>query len=247
MGAPELAALALAALLGSAAQSATGFGAALPVSPLAFALMPPANAVLTVEAFGLAQNLLVLLTRHGRLDIRRADAGLLVGAAIPGVLLGALIITHVSKPPMQLVVGMALLAAVLFRVHEPGRAPMLERRPAGALIGFLAGTLTTTIGINGPPLVIYLRARGFTLTELRDTLAVVFLTLSLIGIPNLVARGGSIPGVAILPIAAGLMIGHSLGVVAHNRLPVGRLERALEVVLTATALASIAGAAVALV
>lgn len=246
MDAPELAALALAALVGSAAQSATGFGAALPVSPLAFALMRPADAVLTIEAFGLAQNLLVLLTRHRRLRILRADAGLLVGAAIPGVLLGALIITHVSKPSMQLVVGLALLGAVLFRVHEPGRAPVLERRPAGALIGFVAGILTTTIGINGPPLVIYLRARGATLTELRDTLAAVFLTLSVIGIPNLVARGGSIPSIAILPIATGLVTGHALGVAAHQRVSVGRLERALEVVLTAAAVASVAAAAAAL-
>lgn len=219
-----------------------GFGIALPVSPVAFALLKPTDAVLTVEAVGLAQNLLVLLTRHRRLDIRGEDAVLLLGAAIPGVLLGALIITHVSKPPMQLVVGIALLVAVLFRVHEPGRAPVLQRRWAGAPVGLLAGALTTTVGINGPPLVIWLRARGVTLTQLRDTLAVVFLALSMVGIPSLAARGGSIPGIAIGPLAVGLLIGHVLGVTAHERVAVSRLERALAVVLAAAAVASIVAA-----
>jgi uncharacterized membrane protein YfcA len=246
LSAPELAALALAALVGSAAQSAMGFGIALPVSPVAFALLKPADAVLTVEAVGLAQNLLVLLTRHHRLHLRGADTVILLGAAIPGVLLGALIITHVSKPSMQLVVGIALLAAVLLRVHEPGRAPVLQRRSAGAPVGLLAGTLTTTVGINGPPLVIWLRARGVTLTELRDTLAVVFLALSMVGIPSLAARGGSIPLAAIGPLAVGLLIGHALGSTAHQRVAVSRLERALGVVLAAAAVASIVGAAVAL-
>lgn len=223
-----------------------GFGAALPVSPVAFALLRPADAVLTVEVVGLAQNLLVLATRHRRLEVRGADSALLLGAGIPGVLLGALIITHVSKPPMQLVVGAALLTAVLFRVHEPGRAPALQRRSAGAPVGLLAGILTTTVGINGPPMVIWLRARGATLTQLRDTLAVIFLILSLVGVPSLLARGGSIPTAALAPLGVGLLVGHVLGSLAHERLAISRLERSLAVVLAVAAVASIVGAAVAL-
>jgi uncharacterized membrane protein YfcA len=246
LNAAELAALGLAALVGSGAQSAMGFGAALPVSPVAFALLKPADAVLTVEVVGLAQNLLVLLTRHRHLDLRGADCALLLAAAIPGVLLGALIITHVARPPMQLLVGVALLTAVLFRVHEPGRAPLLDRRFAAAPVGLLAGILTTTVGINGPPMVIWLRARGVTLTQLRDTLAVVFLGLSLVGIPSLLARGGSIPPAAIGPLAAGLVLGHVLGSLAHQRVAISRLERSLAVVLTVAAGASIAGAVLAL-
>ncbi len=246
MTAPELAVLALAAFIGSAAQSATGFGVALPVSPVAFALLRPPDAVLTVEAVGLAQNVLVLLARHRRLDIRVADAVLVVGAAIPGVLLGALVITHVSKQAMQLVVGVAILAAVVFRMHEPGRVAILERRSTGVPVGLLAGILTTTIGINGPPMAIWLRARGVTLSQLRDTLAVTFMTLSLVAIPSLAARGGSIPVVAIMPLAAGLVVGHLLGITAHERVSESKLERVLVVLLTAAAAASICGAVVGL-
>jgi len=244
--APDLAALALAGLVGSAAQSATGFGLALTVAPVSFALLRPADAVLTVAAVSLTQNALVLLSRRRRLDVLLVDTGLLVAAAIPGLLLGALIVAHVSKPPMQLAVGVAITAALLLRLHQPGRLAVLQPRSTGAPVGLLAGILTTTVGINGPPLVIWLRARGATLTQLRDTLALIFLTLNLIAIPSLTTRGGSIPAAAILPTAAALLVGHVIGLTAHNRVSASRLDRALEVVLAAAAAASIIGAVTAL-
>lgn len=246
MTALQLLAIALVGVLGSAAQSATGFGVALPLSPVAFALVSPADAVLTVAAGSLMQNLLVLGTRHRRLAIRRKDAILLIVAAIPGLLLGAVVVSHASKAPMQLAVGVAILAAVLFRVHEPGRVAALVSRKIGGLIGLLAGFLTTTVGINGPPLVTWLRARDATFTQLRDTLAMIFLVLNMAAIPSLVSRGGTIPAVLVPALAAGLVVGHVLGLEAHNRLSTRALDRALATLLVAAAVASIVGAATAL-
>lgn len=246
MAATSILALIFAALVGSAAQSATGFGVALVFAPVAFALLGPADAVLTVAAVSLAHNLLLLLTRRRRLEVRLADAGVAIAAAIPGLLLGALIIAHVSKAPMQLAVGIAILAAVLLRAHQPGRLEALQPRVAGVPVGLLAGILTTTVGINGPPLVIWLRARGTTLTQLRDTLAIIFMTLNLIAIPSLTARGGSISAAVILPTAGGLLMGHLLGLTVHNRVSADKLDHALEAVLTVAAAASIIGAVTAL-
>lgn len=246
MAATSVLALALAALVGSAAQSATGFGIALALAPVAFAVLKPADAVLTVAAVSLAHNAVVLLTRRRGLHVRLADAGLLIAAAIPGLFLGALIVAHIPKSPMQLAVGLAILAAVVFRLHQPGRIAGLRRRVAGVPVGLLAGILTTTVGINGPPLVIWLRARGITVTQLRDTLAIIFMILNLIAIPSLTAHGGSIPAAAILPVAAGLLGGHVLGLTAHNRVSANKLDHALQAVLTAAAAASIIGALTAL-
>lgn len=246
MSAPELAALGLVALLGSAAQSATGFGVALPLSPVAFALLSPPDAVLTVAAASLMNNLLVLLTRHRRLAIRGSDAVLIIGAAIPGLLIGALVVSHAPKPPMQLAVGLAILAAILFRLHEPGRVAALASRGAGGAIGVLAGVLTTTVGINGPPLVTWLYARGATLTQLRDTLAIVFLTLNVAAIPSLAARGGTIPPVLIPALAAGLIVGHFLGVQAHHQLPQRALDRILVTILATAGFSSVIAALISL-
>lgn len=235
----DIVSLALAAILGSAAQSATGFGVALPVAPVAFALLSPADAVITVATTSLMHNLLVLSTRHRRLAVRTADAALLIAAALPGLVLGALIISHAPKAPMQLAVGLAILLAVLFRLHEPGRLTALASNLAGGLIGLLAGALTTTVGINGPPLVIWLRARHVTLTQLRDTLAIIFLALNLAAIPSIATQGGTIPTTLLPALATGLIIGHVLGLQAHQRLPTRTLDRALVAILITAAGASI--------
>jgi uncharacterized membrane protein YfcA len=242
MPAPDLLALSLAALVGSGAQSATGFGVALPLSPVAFALVPPADAVLIVAAASLMNNLLVLATRHRRLALQGRDAALLIATALPGLLIGAVVVSHAPKPPMQLAVGLAILAAVLFRLHEPGRLSAIASRRAGAAIGLLAGVLTTTVGINGPPLVTWLHARGTTLTQLRDTLAVIFLTLNLAAIPSLTTRGGTIPLVLAPALAAGLLVGHIVGLRAHRQLPDHALDRALVGVLTVAGLTSVIAA-----
>lgn len=237
--------LAVAAILGSAAQSATGFGVALPVAPIAFALLTPADAVITVATASLMHNLLVLATRHRRLAIRIGDAALLIGAALPGLILGALIISRTPKAPMQLAVGLAILLAVAFRLHEPGRLAALSSRAAALPTGLIAGTLTTTVGINGPPLVIWLRARHATLAQLRDTLALIFLTLNVAAIPSVAAHGGTIPRTLLPALAGGLIIGHALGLQAHQRLPTRTPDRALVAILITAAGASIIASATA--
>jgi len=244
MSALEILSLTLAAIIGSVAQTATGFGVALPIAPLAFALLTPADAVITVATASLMHNLLVLATRHQRLAIRAGDASLIIIAALPGLILGALIVSHAPKAPMQFAVGLAILLAVLFRLHEPGRLPALASRQAGVPIGLLSGALTTTVGINGPPLVIWLRTRHATLTQLRDTLAIIFLALNLAAIPSITAHGGTIPTEILPALAAGLTTGHILGLQAHQRLPTPALDRVLVVILITVAGASIFAGAI---
>jgi uncharacterized membrane protein YfcA len=239
----EALALAGAAFVGSTAQSATGFGVVLPLAPLMFAFEDPPSAVLTITIAALAHNLLVLATRHRRLTIRAADAALLIGAALPGLILGGLIVSHVSKPAMQLAVGAAVIAAVAARAHQPDRAAAINNRPAGAGIGLLAGTLTTTVGLNGPPLVIWLRARRAPFEQIRDTLAVVFLTLNLCAIPTLRTHDATTSTTTLAALAAGLALGHAVGLTAGKRLHVRTLDRATIALLLAAAGASIAAGA----
>lgn len=61
---------AAAAFVGAFVQSSTGFGFALLLSPAAFAVLDPVEAVMTLLVLGMALNLLVLFER-GRLDRER--------------------------------------------------------------------------------------------------------------------------------------------------------------------------------
>lgn len=236
----QLVALALAAFIGSTAQSATGFGVVLPLAPLLFAFEDPPDAVLTIAIAALTHNLLVLATRHRRLELRRRDALVLILAALPGLVLGALIVASLPKTTMQIAVGVTLLAALALRAHEPERARRLDNTPAGAAIGLLSGTMTTTVAVNGPPLVIWLRARGTTMIELRDTLAAIFLVLNCLAIPNVAARGGTTDAASLAALGCGLVAGHVSGLAASRRLSPATLERALLVLLVVAATSSIA-------
>src|SRR4051794_5055607 len=236
----EFIALALAAFIGGAAQSATGFGVVLPLAPLLFALEDPPDAVLTIAITALAHNVLVLVSRHRHLEVRARDAVLLVAAALPGLVLGALIVASLPKPPLQIAVGVAIRAALALRVHEPHRARRLATTPVGAATGLLSGTMTTTVAVNGPPLVIWLRARGATVAELRDTLAAIFFALNLAAIPSVAGRGGAAQAGTLAALGAGLVLGHASGLAASTRLSAATLDRGLLVLLFGAAATSIA-------
>lgn len=239
----ELAAIAAAAVIGAAAQSATGFGVALPLAPVLFAVAEPTDAVLMVLVGALGHNLLVLATRRRHLDLRRSDVAVLVAGAVPGLLIGSLLVTSLPKPAMQFAVGAAIALAVALRLHAPARAAGRQGPVTGAPVGFLAGLLTTTVGINGPPMVLWLRARGASIAQLRDTLAVVFLALNALAIPGVASQGGTVSTGALAALGAGLLVGHVAGMQAGTRLGSGRLEGALVALLVAAACASMAAGA----
>jgi uncharacterized membrane protein YfcA len=242
----ELAAIAAAAVIGATAQSATGFGVALPLAPVLFAIADPVDAVLMVLVAALGHNLLVLVTRHRHLDAPRRDVAILVAGALPGLVVGALLVTRLSKPALQFAVGAAIAVALALRIHAPAGEPKRQGWETGTPVGFVAGVLTTTVGINGPPMVLWLRAGGADFARLRDTLAVVFLVLNALAIPGVVSQGGSAPAGALAALAGGLVAGHVVGMQAGARVPSGRLESALTALLVAAACASMAAGASAL-
>ena len=172
----------MAALVGAAVQSASGFGFALVLSPALFAVMEPAEAVTVLLALGAALNVLVLLERH---DARWSRLPPLILPALPGLALGAVVLAALSREPLQIGVGLAVIAAALWQLRDRAAA---ARVPA-AVAGFLSGVLTTSISISGPPLVLWLEAQELRPAEFRATLAAAFLALNIAGWAVLVHRG----------------------------------------------------------
>ena len=240
----ELGAIAAAATIGATAQSATGFGVALPLAPVLCAVAHPPDAVLMVLVGALTHNLLVLVTRHRHLDLRRGDATVLATAGVPGLLIGALLVTHLSKPALQFAVGAAIALALALRLQAP--TAKHQSWKTGTPVGFGSGVLTTTVGINGPPMVLWLRAGGAGPAQLRDTLAAVFLVLHVLAIPIVASRGAGVDPGALAALGTGLLVGHVAGMYAGARADSRRLEAALTALLVAAACASMAAGASAL-
>ena len=229
---------AVAAFAGAAVQSATGFGFALVLSPALFAVMDPVEAVTALLVLGLALNLLVLfedgLPEH--VDWR-ALAPMLV-AAVPGLAVGAVALTELSKQVLQVAVGVAVIAAAGWQLWAP--RPRLSTAAAWAT-GFASGALTTSISVSGPPLVLWLTAQGVRPEEFRASLAASFLALNLAGgVILLSAEGtGAFDAGAVALLLVLVVAGYALGAVAFRRLDRERFFNLVLVLVALTGAASV--------
>lgn len=229
---------AVAAFAGAAVQSATGFGFALVLSPALFAVMDPVEAVTALLALGLALNVLMMF-EHGRPEHVdwRALAPMLA-AALPGLAVGTVALTQLSKEVLQVAVGVAVIAAAGWQLLAA--RPRLS--PAAAWVaGFASGALTTSISVSGPPLVLWLTARGMRPQEFRASLAASFLALNLLGGAVLLAveGGGAFDAEAVAVLFAVVLVGYAAGAVAFRRLDRERFFNVVLVLVALTGAASV--------
>lgn len=241
---------AVATLLGAGIQSATGFGFVLILGPAMFAVLDPAAALTTMLCLAAALNLLVLFTERRPRQIRHRDLAAILLAAVPGMLAGALILDGISKPALQMVVGIAILgaAALQLRFGDARRAKAAgpHSHAETAVTGLVTGALTTTTGTNGPPMVIWLQRAGATPAQIRDTLAGAFLVLSAAGAAVLAVtldEPQQLELDVVGPLLAVVVAGQILGRLAFERLDHARFRQAgLALVLVAGIASIVAGA-----
>lgn len=239
-----LAVVAVAA--GGACHSATGFGFALVAAPLVVAALPPATAVATLLALGVLISLLTLATEGRRPNPLWGESALLVAWGAVGALAGALLLVQLGRTTLQVLVSVAVIAALLSRRLARSRPPARHPRRWLVPAGLAAGGLTTTTTTNGPPLLIYLLARGVEAARMRDTLSVLFVGFGGIGLAALAIRDPAL-AFADAPLLAGLAgaaaAGHVAGRPVFARLAAGRYEQVVAGLLLVSVLA---GGAVAL-
>jgi uncharacterized membrane protein YfcA len=210
---------AAAAFAGAFLQSTTGFGFALVLSPALFAVMDPVEAVMALLVLGLALSLLVLFERGRPEHVDwRALAPMLL-AALPGLAVGAVALTRLSKEVLQVAVGVAVVIAAAWQLRRRRRGHDPHPVSAG-VAGFTSGALTTSINVSGPPIVLWLEARGAPPEEFRASLAATFLALDLAGGALLLGAedSASVDAGAVAPLLGLVVAGYALGALAFRRL-----------------------------
>lgn len=164
-----LLAVAVAVAAGTAAQSVTGFGFALLVVPILTVVEGPQTAVVVMTSIGVPMTMANAI--RWRADLETRSFLMVTAAALVAMPLGTLLLTRADDRTLTLVVGAVVLAftVALWRgLHlPPGRRTEIA---AGAL----SGALATSVGTNGPPLVVAFQATGMTPEPFRATLAAAF-------------------------------------------------------------------------
>jgi uncharacterized protein len=204
---------AAALLAGSVVQGLTGFGLALVSVPFLLMVVPATTATVVVAACGLIVNVVVLARL--RESLRLGEVWGLLLALLPGVPLGAWLLSQVSKGLVMGALGGVLVGYGLYALL----APELPRRagkgwayPAGFIAGLLSGAYNT----SGPPLVIYGDLRRWDRDEFRANLQVLFMVGEVLAIAShaLLGNVGREAGLRVLVgapvIALGLVAGRRL-------------------------------------
>jgi uncharacterized protein len=239
--------VALSALAAACVQATTGLGFALVLTPAAFALLRPEGAIVAVTVLGIVLNVLVLAGERRRPVVAWREVVPMLLAAAPGAVCGVLVLRALPKPVLQIAVGLAVIGAALLRVRAGAGAVSPGSRPARIALGFASGTLTTSAGVNGPPIALWLTRRGLGPAEVRDSLSAAFLGLGVIGAVALVPvlDHAKLSAGLLLASAACVVAGHAVGSRAFARLEARRYEPLLLAVILAAGAASVVGGAIA--
>ena len=240
----ELALVAAAVLAGAVLQSATGFGFALVTAPVAFAVFGPGEALTLLALLATLLSALILLTERRTLDIRRRDAVLLAAWGIPGLAVGIVVLRAVDKPVLQVAVGVAVIAAVGLELRSRSAEASAPRPWPVAPVGIAAGALATTVGVNGPPMVVYLLRTGADQHQMRDTLAAAFLLYTPLVLLALLAGGqlgfGDLNPAEVVALLAVVLVGRPLGRAVFLRLDAATFRSAGLVLAGLAGVASVA-------
>ena len=247
-----MALVAVTALVAAVVQASTGLGFALVLGPALFALLDPESAIVAITALGIALNLLVLFAEQRRPSVAWREVGPILAAAAPGAVCGVAVLRALPKAWLQVTVGVAVIVAAGLRerARREETEPTTGDPRARLALGFATGTLTTSAGVNGPPIALWLTHRGLAPSEMRDSLGAAFLGLGLIGAvvlaPVLAAAGVGLDWTSLAVALVCVVAGHAIGRRAFARIDAARYEPLVLVVVVAAGVASVLAGALAM-
>ena len=246
--------LLLAVTAGASLQSATGFGFSLLSGPILFSVLDPKPAIGLLALLGLEVNLLTLLTEGRRPQPLLDEAVVLVGCALPGALLGVVVLRSLDAVALQLLLSAGVITTLVVRHALSTPAAVVPVDPEGPrarpawsapLAGFVSGALSTSTSTSGPPLLLHLLGRGARPSVVRDTLTACFLALGLVTpIALLVTRTEeALPDARLaLALVPAAVVGHVAGRRTFARLAHGpHYELVVTIVLLSSVAAGVVG------
>jgi uncharacterized membrane protein YfcA len=201
------------ALTGGVVSGLAGFGFGLVTVPLMLMLYPPATVTSIGSSLALASGWIVLMSTWRTVQVRTVGA-LMPGATI-GVFLGTIVLRTVEPAVIKLIAGgVVLLFAIsvlrgwrINAVHHPLAAP---------LAGLASGTLSTSAGMSGPPVVLLFTTRQYDMQQFRGSVTAYFYYVNAIGLSLLILRG--IVGTEQLSVAVRLLPAAIIGGFIGRRL-----------------------------
>ena len=207
----------LVIVLASTVSGLTGFGLAVVGVPLLLVIYDPATVVVIVASMSLFVNAVIVQDSWREVDLR--SVLMLLPPAAVGVFLGTEVLTRANPEYIRLSVGVIVVFSAVLLLREVS-LPGVEGFWGTILAGTTSGTLSTSTGIGGPPIVLLFAARNLPKIRFRASNAAYFFFLSVVALATLVIRGIAQPShfwivAALIPAS---FVGKMLGTVLVKRL-----------------------------
>ncbi len=201
-------AIALIVAFAAATQSITGFGFALIAVPGLALLLGPKVAVVGMSSIGVP--LVIWNSIRWRQDILWREAITTSLSALLGMPIGLLVITRADDRVLTAAIGVTILVLTVWLWRG---LTLPAGRGTELTAGFASGVLSTSVGTNGPPLVIAFQAVGLAPAAFRATLQACFVCQGSIALALFWSRGLIVHdvGVAFLAGAPAAVVGALIG------------------------------------
>jgi hypothetical protein len=145
--------IALAVLIGAAAQRVSGMGFALTAAPVLVLLIGPFDGVLLVNLAGAVSASIVISRVWRNIDWRQFR--LLTLPALLTIIPGAYVSVLLGGPALQVTVGFILVAALTVSLLIRRADKTVPQTQAAILSGAASGFMSATAGIGGPGVGVY--------------------------------------------------------------------------------------------
>ncbi len=166
----------LAVFAGGLIQSAFGFGFVIFSLPIISFFMPPKVAVPVLLTLATLNTLIVALKSFEDIQLKRIWP--LIPAGIIGIPLGTLILLRADSGFIKVLIGATILVFVLALVEF--HRPVKRERAGMAIAGFASGILQGSVGMSGPPIILYFSNQEVSKKPFRANLIFYFLILNII-------------------------------------------------------------------
>lgn len=156
--------------IASILQTSTGFGFSILATPFLLLLFEPAEAI----QINLASSLVIslILIRRVWKDV---DVGILkrfIAGSSVGLPIGIIIFLVIDISKLKLIVSIIILVLTCMLIL---RFRINQKEKRDLVVGGLSGTLTTSIGMPGPPLLLYFSGTDTQKEKLRGTTLAFYL------------------------------------------------------------------------
>jgi uncharacterized membrane protein YfcA len=162
-------ALIIIVLVASTLQAGTGFGFSIMATPFLLLLFGSHDAIQLNILLSLL--LSIIMTYRVRKEIDKSSLSRLIKGSLIGILPGVLVFNFLDVQVLKLGISILILGSTVLLVAK------LKIRPSNAkeyLTGALSGLLTTSLGMPGPPLLIYFAGSEVDKSTLRSTTLAYF-------------------------------------------------------------------------